>query len=406
MDKLETSGRMAQLAHIPLSVFKHDLTFVKNFCENDNILTIEMMGDKAVKQCFSRIEERTFDFQHLDFGLWVGVINDPDYLIAAGPLLSQKKPESLPNGEKVMRLSWQYIQQYDAFTPKLETEEAHKAFRAVYETITNKDFLVQDLWKQQDEDGGKTNHIKKKVDDFLFDQWETQRKHHSYPQEKHQMEQIRNGNVDQIRKVLNESMGGNYGILAKDPLRAAKNIGITSITLYTRAAADGGLNFELALTLSDAYIWQIEDATSIAEVDRIRYAAAEDFTRRVHSHKNVNQIHLLIDQCQDLIFSKMHSKISVQELAKELKVNPDYLSRLFHERMGMTIVEFIQQEKVKLAKNMLIYSQYSLEEIAYYLGFSSQSHFGKVFKQVTDVSPGYYRKTFHASSFDGGPVDK
>jgi AraC-like DNA-binding protein len=47
---------------------------------------------------------------------------------------------------------------------------------------------------------------------------------------------------------------------------------------------------------------------------------------------------------------------------------------------------------VKLAKNLLIYSDYTIEKIALYLGFSSQSHFGKVFKKYTEMTPNAYRK--------------
>jgi AraC-like DNA-binding protein len=50
------------------------------------------------------------------------------------------------------------------------------------------------------------------------------------------------------------------------------------------------------------------------------------------------------------------------------------------------------REKVKLARNLLIYSEYSIENIGLYLGFSSQSHFGRVFKKYTGVTPNIYRK--------------
>jgi AraC-like DNA-binding protein len=49
-------------------------------------------------------------------------------------------------------------------------------------------------------------------------------------------------------------------------------------------------------------------------------------------------------------------------------------------------------EKVKLAQNLLVYSEYSLVDISMYLGFSSQSHFGRVFKKYTGLTPNDYRK--------------
>jgi AraC-like DNA-binding protein len=82
----------------------------------------------------------------------------------------------------------------------------------------------------------------------------------------------------------------------------------------------------------------------------------------------------------------------VRELAEELHVSTEYLSTLFKKTEQITISEYILREKVKLARNLLIYSEYTIENIGLYLGFSSQSHFGKVFKKYTGMTPNIYRK--------------
>jgi AraC-like DNA-binding protein len=88
----------------------------------------------------------------------------------------------------------------------------------------------------------------------------------------------------------------------------------------------------------------------------------------------------------------MHSKIVVSELADDLHVSLEYLSTLFRKTEQTTISEYILKEKVRLAENLLIYSEYTIEKIGLYLGFSSQSHFGKVFKKYTGFTPNVYRK--------------
>jgi AraC-like DNA-binding protein len=70
----------------------------------------------------------------------------------------------------------------------------------------------------------------------------------------------------------------------------------------------------------------------------------------------------------------------------------EYLSALFKKTEQITITDYILREKVKLAKNLLTYSEYTIEHIGLYLGFSSQSHFGKVFKKYTGVTPNLYRQ--------------
>ena len=67
----------------------------------------------------------------------------------------------------------------------------------------------------------------------------------------------------------------------------------------------------------------------------------------------------------------------------------DYIFKHLHE--NVTLTDFILQEKVKLTRNLLACSPYSYIEIATYLGFSSQSHLGKVFKKYTGMTLRQYR---------------
>ena len=93
-----------------------------------------------------------------------------------------------------------------------------------------------------------------------------------------------------------------------------------------------------------------------------------------------------VEQCKDYIFKHLHEKIRIPDIARELYLNPNYLSNLFRRHEGISIVDFVAQEKLKLVKNLLTYSNYSYIEIASYLGFSSQSHLGKQFKAQTGMT--------------------
>ncbi|MGF0017119.1 helix-turn-helix domain-containing protein [Sporofaciens sp. SGI.106] len=63
------------------------------------------------------------------------------------------------------------------------------------------------------------------------------------------------------------------------------------------------------------------------------------------------------------------------------------------------MTKFIQKEKISLAKNLLIYSHYSYIEIATYLGYSSQSHLGKQFKEETGFTLRKYRELYGMKDF-------
>ncbi|MFR8904611.1 MAG: helix-turn-helix domain-containing protein [Blautia wexlerae] len=66
-------------------------------------------------------------------------------------------------------------------------------------------------------------------------------------------------------------------------------------------------------------------------------------------------------------------------MGQKIGVNTSYLSDLFHKVEGTTIQQYIRKEKIRLAENMLRYSDYEIKEIASYLSFCSQSYFGKYF---------------------------
>ena len=74
--------------------------------------------------------------------------------------------------------------------------------------------------------------------------------------------------------------------------------------------------------------------------------------------------------------------------------NRDYssLSRLFTQVKGVTIEHFVIQHRVEYAKELLSYSQHSISEIAYMLGFSSPAHLTSQFKQQTGMSPKEFRE--------------
>lgn len=106
-----------------------------------------------------------------------------------------------------------------------------------------------------------------------------------------------------------------------------------------------------------------------------------------------------MEQSKDYIFSHLHEKISLQDIADHLHASASYLSVLFRKYEGVSFSDFVMREKISLVKNMLIYSPYSYIEIARYLGFCSQSHLGKQFKSATGMTLKQFRDTYAVSEF-------
>ena len=251
--------------------------------------------------------------------------------------------------------------------------------------------------------------IQKKFSDIIFENQENSSMHNPYDQEIREVKSIRSGNADALKKSWQEDYIGKLGVLAKTPLRSNQNLAIVLVTLASRAAMESGVMAETAYSLSDSYINKIEEAKNpewalqLGRQAEMQYALLirEINESRKYGEKKDTAADSRTSRCKDYIFSHLHEKISTQDIAKALYMNQNYLSDLFRRSEGITISDYILNEKIKLVKNMLIYSRYSYSQIASYLGFCSQSYLGTKFKKVTGCTMHQFRERYGRKDFSG-----
>lgn len=242
-----------------------------------------------------------------------------------------------------------------------------------------------------------TRNIQKTYTEMTFERNETDEPHNPYDQEFREQKSIENGNIIELRESLAEDYVGSIGTLAKDPLRQAKNHAIVLITLASRSAIRGGLSHEIAYSFSDSYIQKIEECRDSVSAMQLARNAEFQYAAMVHERKEqqkgtpVREKNPHIRRCKNYIYSHLHDKLTVQSLAAALDLNANYLSGLFRKYEGISLSRYILREKIERAKNLLTYSEYSYIEIAAYLGFSSQSHLGTQFKNITGSTLHQYR---------------
>jgi AraC-like DNA-binding protein/quercetin dioxygenase-like cupin family protein/ligand-binding sensor protein len=83
----------------------------------------------------------------------------------------------------------------------------------------------------------------------------------------------------------------------------------------------------------------------------------------------------------------VNKKFSLEELADYVSLNPSYLSRKFKKEVGQSLSKYINNLKVKKAKEMMLEGKYNFKEISYKLNFSNQSYFNRVFKNFSGINP-------------------
>ena len=78
-------------------------------------------------------------------------------------------------------------------------------------------------------------------------------------------------------------------------------------------------------------------------------------------------------------------------LSEKLHLNYDSISELFSKLEGITLEKYIITKRLEKVKELLVYTEFSLTEIAYITGFSSINHLSRQFKELTGLSPSHFK---------------
>ena len=222
--------------------------------------------------------------------------------------------------------------------------------------------------------------------------------HHTYQEEVKTVDYIREGNLEEVVGAV-ELLASTAGKLSENEIRNERNLGICSITLATRAAIEGGAAPAKAYKLSDLYINKIDQCKRMTEIFEYRKRSLYDFAKLVVEEREKRANSRYTEQCKEYIRKYYHQKICIPDIAEALGVSESHLSRIFKKETGESIQKYSMHMRIERAENLLKYSEASLTEISEYLCFSSQSHFGKVFKVYKNMTPKKYRDYYKSPEF-------
>lgn len=110
--------------------------------------------------------------------------------------------------------------------------------------------------------------------------------------------------------------------------------------------------------------------------------------------KLVEHAKLLIIELIESDYFESNFKTNSHVLEEKLKVSYSKLSRIFSSVTGATLERFIIDQKINKVKELLKYTDHTIEEVAYKLGYSSTAHLSRQFKTITGFSPSVFRKQY------------
>lgn len=107
---------------------------------------------------------------------------------------------------------------------------------------------------------------------------------------------------------------------------------------------------------------------------------------------------ILIEKIKNIIIEQVHHSDGENlvnfstYLSEKLDHNYTYLANLFSESLGTTIEQFMILHKVERIKELIIYNELNITEIAWKMNYSSVAHLSNQFKKITGLSPSHFKK--------------
>lgn len=203
--------------------------------------------------------------------------------------------------------------------------------------------------------------------------------------------------IDEIRQLIAlESQ--DYGIVVKEWMQFLRDERFTADSVRSWTLK---LMMDIDLKYNSLQHFQDQHAIGplhqyVAQMDTLHEIESFFITfirDKIHLAGEIKQgsQRLEIHEAKKYVTARLHEKISMEEAALTLNLNPSYFSRIFKSETGETFIEYVTRVKMEKAKEKLDQSGSTVEQIAESLGYDNTSYFIKLFKTHSGYSPKDYR---------------
>ena len=203
---------------------------------------------------------------------------------------------------------------------------------------------------------------------------------------------VKQGNLSLALHIIGQyAQGAQNPARNENPLRNAQNYCIVLNTQLRYALEETGIHPYRVDKLSNEIGLEIEQLKKLSEIPTFFSGMIRRYCRLVqeHTYPNLKPLtHLAV------IYIKEHlaDNLTVKDTAKALTVNANYLSTRFHQEMGMTFIDFVNQERTNQAAALLRHTNLQIQQISSIVGYNNTSYFAKQFLRFQGMPPSRYRK--------------
>ena len=167
---------------------------------------------------------------------------------------------------------------------------------------------------------------------------------------------------------------------------------VSALTLASRAAIRGGVDPYQIYQISDVYLQKLSACENLFEIGKVGVEAIGLFNSMVKQHLESSGNNIYCEKAKNYIGRHIREKIRVQDIADNVGLSSSYLSSLFVKEEGISIKQYMIQERLTMAANLLRNTDESIGTISDYLAFNSQSYFTSHFREQFGMTPTEYRQ--------------
>jgi AraC-like DNA-binding protein len=207
-------------------------------------------------------------------------------------------------------------------------------------------------------------------------------------------EAIKNGDTERFLSLYRGKESIGIGPRSMDPLRRTQYSYIAFISILNwLIETDRNIPWKDVIRFSDQYCQRMDSMTSPEEITAFKIKTGIDYCKKVWQYKGYgyNTYSAVTRKCCDYIQAHLYNKFTIEKLASYTGLNRHSLAIYFKRDTGMNIPDYTAAKRMEEAAYLLATTKLSILDISQMLRFSSQSYFGKKFKDCFGLTPGKYQ---------------
>ena len=205
---------------------------------------------------------------------------------------------------------------------------------------------------------------------------------------------VQNGEVDRLASSLDIQLD-RYdfrGRVSKDVRKQIEYMAVSLVNTFMIAAIQGGAYPPEANMIADQALRRLLHVRTPADISPIIREAALQLCEKAREAQRADTGNIHVERARNYLATHLTQDLAAADIADYVGVSQSHLSRLFRKHTGRSMREYVVDERIAAAKQLLETTDRSIPSIASLLRFCDQSYFTCSFRERTGTTPAQYRR--------------